>query len=181
MTLDELYNLSKEEGFKRIKEESRSHAKRNLLLGAGLVLICIILIILFLFPIEEWQKTARIIRICQDLFLVIGAVWSTVNNYRFLQCVEDLNTPEKLLYWYEKKLNNDRKAYYLVMLTLTCNLVDPYSIARGEWGFVSIELIIAAAMLAYLIYSYFKSDTLKYKTNREEEILDRLHDLIDMK
>ena len=178
MTLDEFYELSREECILRIKDECRSQAKKRMLFGAIFLLWMAILIFLWI-KLEQ----VRILYVCQLSVFCIAAAWIAVNNFRLLHNVNSLDTPEQLLHWYEMTMNNNRRAYYLAMLGLIGNLVDPYAFIRSdwEWGWILVDLTILVATLAFLIYSYFKGDYLKYKTDRDEDIIMRLHDLIDMK
>lgn len=178
MTLDELYHLSREESIERIKGEARSQAKRRLWGGAIAFLFIVGVIINIL--VKE-QDPLRIVFACQFAVFAIAAGWSAVNNFRLLQRMDSLNAPEHLLYWYEKAMKHNRNAYYLGMLGLICNLGDRYAFINHEWNWIFVELTIMAALLVFVTYSYFKGDYLKYKTDRDEEIIDRLQDLIDMK
>ena len=178
MTLDEFYTLSPDESMKIIKDESRSQAKRRL--WGGAVFFLLVLIVLIFFLVTE-HNLVRIIYACQYSIWVVATGWFTVNNFRFFQVVDSLNTPEHLLYWYEKTINNNRNAYYLGMLGLICNLGDRYSFINHEWTWIFVELTIMAALLALVIYSYFKGDYLRYKTDRDEDIIDRLQDLSNRK
>lgn len=178
MTLDELYNLSREECIERIKDESRSQAKRRMIGGA--VFLLIIIIVLIFFNATE-QNLARIIYTCQYSIWAFAAGWFAVNNFRYFRMVDSLNTPEHLLYWYEKTIKNNRNAYYLGMLGLIGNVIDPFALIDRQWVWIFVELTIDVALLALLIYSYFKGDFFKYQTDRDEDIIGRLQDLIDMK
>ena len=174
MTLDEFYNLSRDECFERIKDESRSQAKQRLYFGAIVSLLIIVILIILVIGLDR----VRIFPSCQLAVFCVAAGWQAVNNYRFLKLVDNLGTPKHLLYWYEKTISNNRNAYYLGMLGLIGNIVDPYACARHEWDWVWVDIVFVVGMLVFLIYSYFKGDYLKYKTNRDEEIIDRLEDLI---
>ena len=180
MTLDEFYNLSKDECLVKIKAECQSQAKQRLYFGAILALIIIALMI-FTWTRLDHVRNLRILPFFQFSVICLAAVWEAVSNYRFLQWLDNLNAPEHLLHWYEKTMNNNRNAYYLGMLGLICNVVDPYAFANHEWDWVWVDMTFVILMLAFMIYSYFKGDYLRYKTDRDEEIIDRLHDLINMK
>lgn len=181
MTLDEFYNLSKDECFVRIKAECRSQAKQRLRFDVILALFTIAIIIVFAWKWLDHGRNVRILPFFQFSVLCLAAVWAAVSNYRCLQWVDNLNTPEHLLHWYEKTMNNNRNAYYLGTLALIFNVVDPYAFDNHEWDWIWVDMTFVVLMLAFLIYSYFKGDYLKYKTDLDEEIIDRLHDLISMK
>ena len=128
MKLDEFYNLSRDECIVRIKGECRSQAKQRLYFGAIVSLIIIgILIFLMIKP-----NRPHIILSCQLALFCVAAAWQAVNNYRLLRLVDSLDAPEHLLYWYEKSIKNNRNAYYLGMLGLIGNIIDPYAFASRE-------------------------------------------------
>ena len=177
MTLDELYNLSREESFERIKDESRSQAKWRLCAS----LICFLIFIATLISMKIWryQELDRIDTIYACLLLVycFAAGWIAVNNLRFLKRVDSLDTPEQLLHCYEKTINHSRKA---AILAIIVSIGDPYVFLHDDRLWVLLNVTITLAIIAFLIYTFFK-DYWAYKTRRDEEIIDRLQDLIDMK
>lgn len=177
MTLDEFYNLSKDECFERIKDESRSQAKRRLCFS----LICLLLFIAILICSKVWkyQELDTIDRIYTGLTLVYSFVagWVAVNNLRLLMKVDSLDTPEQLLHWYEKTINSTRRACILAIIV---SVIDPYAYIHEDRMWILMNLMILGAIIPFLIYAFFKNYW-NYKTRRDEEIIDRLQDLIDMK
>ena len=104
MTLEEFYHLSKEESFKRIKEECRSQAKRRLCWS----LICLLILIVLIIYIRIWNHRefdiADDILTCMYVIICILAGWVAVNNFWLLKKVDNIDTPEQLLHAYEKTL-----------------------------------------------------------------------------
>ena len=175
MTLDELYNLSPDESVERIKDECRSQAKKRLRVGVIATLVIVALLIVVVVMMDR----VRFIPTCQLIITCLAAILMAVNNYRFLQRVNSLKTPESLLHGYEKSMNNERKSSHLLLLGFVGNIIDPYAFIRREWDWMLVELVIVAILLAVLAYSYFKGDWVKYKSDRDEDIFRRLQDLIE--
>lgn len=173
MKLDEFYKLSKDESFERIKEESRSKAKRMVCYS----LMAMFFIVALAIGIELWGYENDVISIYLTVFYSFIAGWVGVNNFRLLRKVGSLDTPEHLLHQYEKTIRNDRNAYYLGILV---GVFDPYLYVPGDKAWNVTWLVIMVAVVVFLIYSFY-NECWEYKTCRDEEIIDRLEDLIDMK
>ena len=93
MTLEESYNLSRDKWFDRIKDESRSQAKK------GLCLAVVVLLFSLAFTISWQHQAQRILLICLLSVGCIASAWIVVNNLRFLLRLNRLNVPEQLLHW----------------------------------------------------------------------------------
>ena len=176
MKLDEFYKLSKDECLERIKQESQSQAKRGLFCS----LIAMLLFIVILIDIEVWNHRefgiCDDIWACMDFVFCVALAWMAVNYFRLLTRVDSLDTPEELLHLYEKTIKNNRRACIPLII---CIFVDPYAYDK-DWIWNILCSAIAVAMIALFIFAYFK-DYLEFKTRRDEEIIDRLQDIIDMR
>ena len=182
MTLDEFYKLSKDECFERIKSESRSQAKLRLCIGVVLSLImlaCIIFIVIK--QPQEFESYTNNFYICLLSIFFLAAVWFAVNNFRLLRLVDTLGTPQHLLHWYEKTIKNNRYAYHLAVLGCIVSFYPEISYNFKYFNLIwtSVDLMFKIAIVALWIYSYYKVELWKYKTRRDEEIIDRLQDLLD--
>ena len=177
MTLDEFYKTDKKECFVRIKDESRSQAKRRLCVS----LICMLIFIGMLIFMKAWRyrglENADAIYACLLLVYIFAAGWIAVSNFRLLRRVDSLDTPEELLHWYEKTIKNSRGACILAIIV---SIGDPYAYFTGDRAWFVLNLTLTVAIIVFLIYTFLK-DYWEYKTRRDEEIIDRLQDLIDMK
>ena len=169
METNTLDNQSRSERFELIKAECRSQAKLRLWIFAAALLIP-----LFLFIAVVVQNRLRLTPLCLALVYGVSFLWSIVIDYRFLKRLDNLDTPEELLHCFEKKLSNQRNSAYLVILGLVGLIIDSF-----EWEWVTLTL--AAVVVAFLIYSYFKGDYVQYKSSRDDEILSRLVDLVENK
>lgn len=181
MKLEESYRLSRDKWFDRIKDESRSQAKKGLCLAVGVLLISIFGTIL-------WRYLEQ--KIVLTCFLAVGCIasaWIVVNNLRFLKRLNILDTPEELLHWYKKRLKNDHNALYLAMLGfLICDpsyWFDVFNLDKGWIIAVSVfEVLFVVAIIAVSILPYFDDIIAgEFITRRDEEIIDLLEDLVEKK
>ena len=173
MTLDEFNKLSKDESFERIKEESRSKAKRMVCYS----LMAMFFIVALTIGMELWGYENNVISISWAVFFCFIAGWIGVNNFRLFRRVDNLDTPEQLLHGYEKTIRNDRNACYVGILV---GVFDPYLYVPGDKAWNVMWLVIIVAAVVFLVYSFYH-EYWEFRTRRDEEIIDRLHDLIGMK
>lgn len=185
MTLDELYSLSKQECFKRLKDESRAQAKQRLCGGVVITLLILAVITyIVLSKPQEFEFYTNTFYICLLSVLCIAGVWFAVNNLWFLRLVDTLDAPKHLLHWYEKMIKNNRNASFLLVLVLIISFYPEvaYHFKYFDLIWTLTDLTFKVALVALWIYLYFKVELCwGYKTRRDEEITDRLQDLIDMK
>lgn len=127
----------------------------------------------------NWKNQEKILYDCQLALCCFVLGWSVVNYLSFFQGVNSSDSPKQLLNRYEKMMNNNRNSWYLLMLALTGIVIDPNAFINREWNWIMVDLILVTAMIAFLIYSYFKGDYLKYKTKRDEEIMAQLQELVE--
>ena len=175
MKLEESYNLSRDKWFDRIKSECRSQAIKGLCLA-------VIILLIFIAIMFYWRDPElRIVIICMSLVGCLTSGWMIVNNLWFLLRLDSLYTPEQLLHWYRRRFNNDRKAAYLLLMGVI--IFSPtlwYDIINFEWTWAVLRLTFEVTILALLIYSYFNEDIFaKFVTRRDEEIFDRLEEIIE--
>lgn len=181
MKLEESYNLSQDKWFDRIKDESRSQAKKGLCLAAGVLLLSI-------FHILLWQHLEqKTVLICCLSVGCIASAWIVVNNLRFLKRLNIFDTPKELLYWYKKRLKNDRNALYLAMLGfLICDPSFWFDVFNMDKGWIiavtMFKVLFVVAIIAVFILPYFDGIIVgELMTRRDEEIIDRLEDLVEKK
>lgn len=182
MKTDELDSLSPDE-WQEIKDECRSIAKRRLWIGAVIFLLVIASAIFIGIWKYQGNEVEYILNVIPFFIIGFGAAWYAVNNLRFLQRVDTLVAPEQLLHGYEKKITDDCKALFLIPLYCICllNSWSSFAIKYQEWNLFWINLVTMAAMVAVWICLWFRGYYLKNITKRDEEIIERLQDLIDTK
>lgn len=176
MKLDEFYNLSREESFERIKGECRSQAIKSLCKG-GMILFVIISITI------TWSDVdLRIVPVCLLAVGYLALAWIVVNNLWFLMRLHDTATPEQLLHCYKKRYSHERNATYLAILGIIIGNPSIWNDIINldfTWTWIFVRLINTAILIALLIYSYFHGDIIwSFMTRHDEEIIDRLEDLV---
>ena len=149
--------------------------------------MCFLIVIASAIFICLWKfqglEIGDILRVIPLFVFGLGAAWFAVNNLRFLQRVDTLATPQQLLHGYEKKIKDDCKALFLIPLACI-GLFDSAIAADIKYQdrvWFWIDLTIVAAMVAFWIYLWFRGYYLKNIRKRDEEIIERLQDLIDTK
>ncbi|MBR6948040.1 MAG: hypothetical protein IKH53_08825, partial [Muribaculaceae bacterium] len=106
--------------------------------------------------------------------------WGIVNNLRFIQSTNRLETPEQLLQQHEKRMKNDRRAALVCMVTVIVSIGGPYAFTDLEWPSYLVNWSIKAVLVALILYFFLKGSYLRY-SNRDIEITERLQDLINPK
>lgn len=99
METKELDNLSRTELFELFKAKCKSNAKRGICIG--LIVLLSVVYILF----TNWQRPDDTKSIIFFIFqIVIGCIsgWAVLNNYLLLKRIDNLDTPDQLLYHLEK-------------------------------------------------------------------------------
>ena len=98
-----------------------------------------------------------------------------------------LDTPKELLYWYKKRLKNDRTALYLAMLGfLICDQSFWFDVFNMDKGWIiavtMFKVLLVVAIIAVFILPYFDDIIVgEFMTRRDEDIIDRLEDLVEKK
>ena len=174
METNTLDNQSRSERFERIKAELWLQEKKGLWAWAFALFLFLIIAVVVLAKV-------RIIYLCMLLPFGVLFVWSAVINYRFLQRLDNLETPEELLHCFEKRLSDQRNPDYLTRLVLFGLIISPFPEFYRDRVWMWAALALAVTYLAILLYSYFKGDFVPYKTRRDEEILSRLEDFVENK
>lgn len=169
MNQEESGNLSKQELFLLIKDKCKSRAQVAHYVGLITLLLIMVALIysgVWMFRTHETEDIVYFV-----LFAVFGCTvaWSMMNNYRFLQRFEALDTPEKLLCCYEKRIKSDKIAFFVILL-MACT-------SSGLWYSKMQIIIIGIALIAFSIYLFIKPQSVN---RQDRKIIERLRELIEM-
>lgn len=174
METKDLDNLSQIELFEELKDKCKSKSRANIIVGLVLFILFIAGIIYRrIFPFEYRHGIAYISFLIE--LAIIGCacgLWA-LNNYRFLKKASSLYTPEKLMYWYEKRIRNDRILFFLCLIAYLLDICLCF--LAPLW--LGLAVFVALSVVGSLIY--FKSDSSLW--NSRNKILEQLQELIDMK
>lgn len=182
MKQEELDNLIEEE-FNEIKDKCKSRAKVVFYVSLTLIVIFIPLLAACIhYKGITNLKHTQIVALILIFLSVCDAGWLLLNNYRFLKRANSLDTPDKLLDSYEKKILDGRKAYVFFWLAFMCFNIDAFIYwfhDEGAFTLVTI-LTLLIALIAYFIYKYLQ-DKSYYVQPKDVAIIERLKELIEKK
>ena len=178
--LEDLNYKSRDEWFEVIKGVCRFQAKRAVCWLTIFLLLFIAAGVYFYTSRYQGGKVGDIVAICFELIICSILAWGIVNNLRFIQSTNRLETPEQLLQQHEKRMKNDRRAALVCMVTVIVSIGGPYAFTDLEWPSYLVNWSIKAVLVALILYFFLKGSYLRY-SNRDIEITERLQDLINPK
>ena len=119
METKELDNLNRGELFKELKGKCKSRTKIGLY--GWLALLFLLLLLVFLevnisYKLNQNLQHREITLYIEEALFICAFCWYSLNNYRFLQKIDGLDSPDQLLHFYEKKLKNERGPFFLFQL-----------------------------------------------------------------
>lgn len=169
MEKEVLNNPSKEELFVQIKHKCKSRAQVALYVGIMVLLLVLAALIYTGIWLYRGHETSDLIYFI--LFTLFGCaqVWSMLSNYRFLQQIEELDSPDKLLHCLEKKAMSDKIAVFVILFIA--------GFSSGLWYSKTQIWTIGIVLLAFVIYLFIKP---KSSNRQDMKIIERLHELIEM-
>lgn len=180
--METLDNQMRDLSFEEIKDKCKSRTKVNIYGGLAFIVFTLVLIVgsvIYQKGIQYMLHTQVVASIFL-LIIVCVAVWLVLGNYRFLKKMGSLDTPEKLLYGYEKKVRNNRLLYFVSIVALVCNLFDDliFNSLDDTTSLVMIVPVLIALIAFIAIYWYrgLKDETFKFP-GRDVEIIKRLQEL----
>ena len=172
METKDLDNLSGNEMFETLKAKCKSKSRANIIFGLALFIL-IIAGILYLrsYPLEYRQGIACISLLIEFAIIACASGLWALNNYRFLKKAGSLDTPDQLMYWYEKTIRIDRILFFLCLIAYLLDL--NLSLLTPLW--VGLTAFVVLSVVFSLIF--FKSDSSFW--NSRNKILEQLQELID--
>lgn len=162
METKELDSQQRVELFKELKDKCKSNVKRDLYIW----LACCILLIPLFFTVIRLEFFIFLIAI-----LCLGG-WYSLFNFRLLKQFDNFDTPERLLYMFEKRHRFD----LILSLVSSIGIVGIYFLTYGLsfWSYLS-----AAFFIVIVAVIYYSGGPLTYK--KDTNIIEQLRELVDKK
>ena len=164
METNESDNLSRDELFEVLKDKSRTSAS-SFQSSIVLLLAAILLGLNYFWPVQGTKDGITFI-----IFIILICCmegWSLLYNYRFKKMIDTIETPDQLLYCYEKKKRYENLFGFSALIIMAAfTILTDWK--NGYW-------IILAAAVGSIIY-YIKNGS--YLSCKETKIVKQLQELI---
>ena len=168
METKELDNLSRTELFEVLKGKCKSNAKRDFY--GGLMFLSLAILYL-LFP--NWEGLDESNPMIYFIFWIgfgCSSVWEAIYNYRLLKKIDNIDTPDELLYRIEKK-----HRYNIILFIAVWILLFIYTAMTG-FNYVFLAFWIVATLV--ILFCFFKNLGW-YGTDKE--MIKQLRELVEKK
>ena len=168
--------LSKMELLEQIKHKCKTGLKFDFY--SGLIVSALILALMLYVVLSQYPFDASDIVFLAEgvVFLGIG-VWILINACRFGKTLDSIDTPERLLGWYKKRLRNGKICALVCTLVVTTAIVFRANVvSHADWGFTITLVIITWAFVVFLFYCVEKSGISR---NKDRRILEQLQALAE--
>ena len=147
METEELDYHSRTELLEELKGKCKSHAKRDIYGG----LFCLIVAILYLFlPIGE-RPNEIITLLFFIIWIVISCLsaWAALINYRLLKRIDELDTPDQLLYHLEKRHRYNMIFLAIAWILLLCSDII---VRNDSWALTLTFWIVVTVIILFCYY-----------------------------
>ena len=172
METKDLDNLSGDELFEELKKKCKSNAKRDIYGG---LLVLFLILILFFLKGEILDETKSILFLI--IWIILGCLsgCAVLYNYLLLKKIDNLDTPEQLLYHFEKK-----HRYNIIFWAVAWILLISDIIVRGfdSWALTLSILTIWIVATVVILFCFYNN--LGWY-GKEKEILEQLRELVEKK
>ena len=169
METKELDNLNRDELFKELKGKCKSVVKRNLY--SFIAWILVILLLIFTWQTPDDSKKIFYFIFWPVLFCFVG--WSLLFDLRFLKIVDNLDTPDRLLHWFEKR----HRYNYILWLVAGILISVSYLVESGFNFGATVGVVLGIGIIAFLFYS---TDG-PWWYRKEKDIIERLREFVEKK
>lgn len=150
MKHEELDNLSKEELFEQIKGKCRLRNKINLYVGGFCLLFIIVASVWF--ALTKYPYEVRdIVFLIENAVFACLLVWLILYSYRYNKIFDSLDTPDELLYWYEKRIRKGRIFAIVFFIVFYAAIILREYIGESLNSDSLIRLVVLLAALVILI------------------------------
>lgn len=179
MKPEDLDNLNRDELFAVIKGKCMSRAKRDIYLGSAFLILLILFLIWLVIYYPQKSVFSDSIRdgILYPVYVIVFCClggWIILSNYWFKKKIANVDTPDQLLRYYEKKERNNRLFSYFNSCAFM--LIVTYPLVRG--GGIGFIIMISALVVVLAVLSTAAGIYLGH-TNRRDLLLEKLQDLVE--
>lgn len=102
-------------------------------------------------------------------------MWILINACRFGKTLDSIDTPERLLGWYKKRLRNGKICALVCTLVVTTAIVFRANVVgHADWPSTITLVVITWAFVIFLFYCVDKSGMAR---NKDRKILEQLQAL----
>ena len=175
MKHEESENLTKEELFEQIKGKCKSRAKREFYIGLFWLLLIIVLLV--------WKAITKYpYEVKDSIFLIENAViaclvgWLVLYSYRYKKMFERLDTPDQLLYWYDKRMRKGRIFTIVFFIVFYAAIILREYIGENLNSDSLIRLLVLLAVLVILVPILVSGGVV---LGRDMKTIEQLRQLID--
>ena len=170
METKESDNLNRDQLLEELKAKCKSIVKRDLLLG---IIVWIIVILLLIFTWQRLDNPKNIFYIIFWIIIVCFGGWLLLFDFRFLKKVDNLDTPNRLLYWFEKK----HRYNFIGWLVSMVFILGGYILEAGfDFGAI-VGVVLAIGIIASLFY--YGDGPWWYR--KDNDIIEQLRELGEKK
>ena len=171
METKELDVLNRGELFEELREKCKSFVEHEFY--GWIICICgILLILLFFSELLTDYHNNMLDSIIWIVFLCMGGLFILL-DFRFLKKFDNLDTPDRLLYWFEK-----RHRYNFIVWLVSCILITCIFLIKPSldlWAYVCVAIGIVIVVILF----FYCGGPLWYR--KEKEIIEQLRELIGKK
>lgn len=174
MDAKELDNLNRDELFKELKGNCKSIVKRDLYIN---IFVCILGIPLLFFTAQRLilDETVSIAYYIFWIVIVCLGCGLLLFDFQSLKKVDKLDTPDRLLYWFEKKFRPDlRYIFWLVLCLFIARRSSPSSHVSVFENYLVV--VIGFVIMALIFYR-----GAPWVNRKEKVIIERLRELVKKK
>lgn len=170
METNESDNLNRNELFEELKGKCKSIAQRDLYGG---LFAMVLVILLLIFSGDRLDNPKNLLYFIFWIVIACLGGWLMLIDYRYLKKNGDLDTPDRLLYWFEKRHRYNLIGWIAICILLIGSLlVEP---GADFYGYVGVAFGIAIVVIIFFCcggpWWYLK----------EKDIIEQLRELVDKK
>ena len=168
-------NLNKAELLDEIKDKCMSRAKISYYGGLVLLLLIVVALLYTGIWVLRFNEIDDIVYFLLITLIGCATGWLVMSNYRFLKRCESIDSPDQLLFWYEKRSQTNSIYPFVVFLALAGNAICRM-FTRTDINGVGLTIVIALVVLVSLLFikRWRRGDIKSY---RDKEIIEQLQEL----